>query len=495
MTDEQSDNKSYKDSLKATSLFGGVQVYNILIGIIRSKFIAVLLGPEGMGISGLLSATVGLVSSCTNFGIGTSAVRDISEANGTGDTRRIALVIGVFRKLVWMTGLLGAVLCLVLSPYLSLLTFGNKDYTLGFAVLSCTLLFAQITSGQTTLLQGMRKYAYMAKSNILGNTIGLFTTVPLYFLWGIDGIVPVLVISSVVSLALSYYFSRKVKIEKIPIRLQQVKTEGKGMVKMGFFISLNGLLAVGASYIVRIFISNYGGVADVGLYAAGFAIVNTYVGLVFTAMGTDYYPRLSEANKDRIKFNQLINTQIELSILLLAPVIAAFIIFIKLIVTLLYSSQFIPVEGMIYWTIFAIFFKAASWAIAYSFLAKGDTKAFFYNECLAMIYTLALNIGCYYVWGLTGMGISFLLSYVLYVAQVGLVCTKRYQFSIHRRFFKTFGLQLLLSCICILIVLYTPLSIRYTVGSCLVLLSFYYSYKKLDEQIGVSEFIKRKLNK
>ena len=41
---------SYKQSLKATSLFGGVQIFNILIQIIRSKFAAVLLGPEGMGV-------------------------------------------------------------------------------------------------------------------------------------------------------------------------------------------------------------------------------------------------------------------------------------------------------------------------------------------------------------------------------------------------------------------------------------------------------------
>lgn len=492
---ERSNNTSYKESLKATSLFGGVQIYTILVGIIRSKFIAVLLGPDGMGIAGLLSSTTGLISSCTNFGIGTSAVRDISEANGTGDTRRISLVIGVFRKLVWGTGLLGAVLCLVLSPYLSQLTFGNKEYTIAFAILSCTLLFGQITSGQSALLQGMRKYAYMAKSNIIGNTLGLFTTVPLYYFWGIDAIVPVLVIGSLVSLVLSYYFSRKVKIEATDISIQNVKREGRGMMKMGFFISLNGILGVATSYIVRIFISNYGGVADVGLYVAGFTIVNTYVGLIFTAMATDYYPRLSEANKQIEKFNKLINAQVEIGLLLLSPIIACFIIFIKWIVTLLYSAQFVAVEGMIYWAIFAIFFKATSWAIAFSFLAKADTMAFFRNELSANIYCLILNIGCYYLWGLTGMGISFFIGYALYMIQVWLICAKRYQFNIEKGIYRLFGIQFLLSCSCIALVLFTSLVTRYSVGSCLVVLSFIYSYNKLNERIPISEFIKRKIRK
>ena len=39
---------SYREIFKSTSLFGGVQVFNILIAVIRTKFIAVLLGPAGI---------------------------------------------------------------------------------------------------------------------------------------------------------------------------------------------------------------------------------------------------------------------------------------------------------------------------------------------------------------------------------------------------------------------------------------------------------------
>lgn len=493
---EQSENVAYKESLKATSLFGGVQLYTILVGIIRSKFIAVLLGPEGMGISGLLTSTIGLISSLTSLGIGTSAVKDISEANGTGNIQRISLIVGVFRKLVWITGLLGGVTCFIFSSFFSQLTFGNKEYTIAFMILSCTLVFQQLTSGQSALFQGMRKYAYMAKSNVIGNTIGLFTTIPLYYFWGIDAIVPVLVISSIISLLLSYYFFHKVKVEPYKVNLQDVKREGKGMIKMGFFISLNGIFAVVASYIVRMFISNHGGVADVGLYTAGFAIVNTYVGLIFTAMGTDYYPRLSEANAhSTVEFNQTVNTQTEISILLLSPVIAAFIIFIKWGVMILYSTKFLAIEAMIYWAIFAIFFKATSWAIAFAFLAKGDTKTYFVNEFVSNIYFLIINISCYYFWGLTGMGVSYLLCYILYLIQVWIICSKRYSLYIHRNIFDLFVVQFILSCVCIFLVMFATEVVRYVLGSVFVIISFYYSYKKLNEKIDVGNFFRRKIRR
>jgi len=495
MTKDEHDKNSYKESLKATSLFGGVQVYNILIGIIRSKFVAVLLGPVGMGINGLLISATDLIMSLTNLGLGTSAVRDIAEANATKDAGKIALVIRVFRWLVWLTGLLGAVICLLFSPYLSYVTFGNYQYTVAFVILSSSVLFKQLATGQTALLQGMRKYADMAKANVIGNTIGLFLTVPLYYLWGLDAIVPVLVITSVISFILSYYYSNKVKIEKVEITTKSIKKEGKGMLKMGFFISLQGLFSVGASYLVRIFISNKGGLDDVGLFTAGFAIINTYVGLIFTAMGTDYYPRLSAVNSDGEVFNKTINQQAEISLLLLAPIIAGFIIFIKPVVTILYSSKFLPVEGLIYWAILGIFFKAASWTIAYSFLAKGDTTAFFWSELAAIIYTTAFNILGYMYWGLTGLGISFLVGYIVYLIQVWIIAGKRYHIHFQKGIYKVFGIQFLFSALCIVLVLLAPMSIRYILGSLFVVFSFYYSYQELDKRIDISDIIKKKIRR
>jgi O-antigen/teichoic acid export membrane protein len=177
MSEEQS---SYRQIMKATSLFGGVQVFNILISVIRSKFIAVLLGPLGVGISGLLTATTGLVGSITNLGLSTSAVKDVAAAYITGDSKRIGTVVSVLRRLVWLTGIFGTVFTLCFSPWLSELTFGNKDYTLAFVLISITLLLTQINTGQLVVLQGMRKLQYLAKADMAGVVFALFTSLPMY---------------------------------------------------------------------------------------------------------------------------------------------------------------------------------------------------------------------------------------------------------------------------------------------------------------------------
>lgn len=486
---------SYRQIMKATSIFGGVQVFQIIIGIIRSKFIAILLGPLGMGISGLLTSTSGFVAALTNFGLSTSAVRDISAAHSTGNEQRLATVAKVFSRWVWVTGLLGTILTAALSPWLSEIAFGNRDYTFAFVWISITLLLNQVSAGQSVLLRGMRKISYMAKASLTGSIIGLFTTIPLYYFFGIKGIVPGIIITSITSLILTWYYARKVSIKPTYVSKVRTLAEGKGMLKMGFMISLSGLITLGASYFVRLYISNIGGVEQVGLYNAGFAIINTYVGMVFTAMGTDYYPRLSAVAKSNTDSRNVINQQAEIALLILAPIIIIFLIFINWVVILLYSERFLPVTTMIHWAALGMFFKATSWAIGFIFLAKGANKLFFWNELISNIYLLILNLLGYYFMGLAGLGLSFLVGYVLHVFQVYIFARLNYTFSFNVKFIKIFVFQLSIGILGFMTTKFINTPFSYIIGSILIVISAWYSYKELDKRLDLMQLIKSKIGK
>lgn len=491
----QENKASYRDIMKATSLFGGVQVFNIIIAIIRSKIIAIFLGPAGMGILGLLTSTAGLVGSLSNFGLGTSAVRDIAAAMESGDQNRINKVVTVFRRLVWITGLLGAVTTFIAAPWLSRLTFGTNDYTLAFMWLSCSLLFNQLISGQNVLMQGMRKLKYLAKANMLGSLVGLLVSVPLYYYYRIDGIVPAILLTSLFLLGITWYFARKIKIERAEVTPKETIFEGKEMLKMGFMLSLSGLITTGASYIVRVFIGNTGSLEDVGFYSAGFAIIGTYVGLVFTAMSTDYYPRLSGVANDSKKAILLMNQQAEIALLILSPILTVFLIFINWAVILLYSTAFTPVNGLIQWAALGMYFKAASWSIAFILLAKGNSKLFFLNELIVDIYMLSLNLLGYHLFGLDGLGISFLISYALYFLQVFLLAKYKYEFRFNPHFYKIFGIQLSLGILCFAITKFVATPLSYFFGLPFIFISVWYSFKELDKRMDLKGVINNYRNK
>ena len=486
MTEQQT---SYRQIMKATSIFGGVQVFQIIISIIRSKFIAVLLGPLGMGISGLLTSTTGFIASLTNFGLSTSAVKDISTAHSTGDETRLATVAKVFKRWVWITGLLGTIMTLILAPWLSRLTFGNSDYTFAFIWISVTLLLNQISAGQVVLLRGMRQIRYMAHSGMIGSALGLITTIPLYYFYGIRGIVPGIIIAALTSLILTWYYAGKLNIKPVYVSKARTLAEGKGMLKMGFMISLSGLISVGASYIVRIFISKTGGVDQVGLYTAGFAIINTYVGMIFTAMGTDYYPRLAAISENNPECRKMINQQAEIAILILAPVIMTFLVFINWMVILLYSNKFIPVNDMILYAALGMFFKAGSWAIAFIFLAKGASKLFFWNEVITNIYLLAFNLLSYYYWGLTGIGISFLVAYIVYLIQVYWISARKYGFAFNSAFVKIFFTQFTLALGCLICIKLIAGPYSYLVGSVFIVASALYALRELDKRLDLKTIV------
>ncbi len=474
---------SYRQIMKATSLFGGVQFINILIQIIRSKIIAVLLGPTGIGILGLLNSTITMVKCGTDFGLGVSAVKDIALANESENNLKVSETVTIVRRLVWLTGTLGTLVVFFFSSWLSQVTFGNDDFTIAFIWISITLLFQQLTTGQFVILQGLRKLNLLAKANVLGSALALIFTVPLYYLYGLDGIVPGIIGTSLISLIVAWYYSKKIFVNFFSISYRQTFLGGKKILKMGFMISLSSLLVIGSSYLLRIFINKIGGIEQVGLYDAGFMIINTYVGLIFTAMSTDYFPRLSAVSESNNQCRQTINYQAEIAILILAPILIIFLIFIKEIIVILYSNQFVSIDKMIYWAAIGMFFKTATWAIGYILLAKSNSKVFFISELVTNIYTLAFNILGYYYYGLEGLGISFLISYVLSLIQVFLIAKIKYDFSFNNPFLKIFIIQFTMAILSFLLIYFVENSYLYFFGIILICLSSLFSYKELDYRI------------
>lgn len=486
---------SYSNILKSTSLFGGVQLINIIIQILRSKVIALLLGSAGIGLIGLYNTTINLVFSLTNFGLSTSGVKELAQAESTKNFSIISYKVSLINKIIFITSLLGAFFLIIFSNSISELTFENKDYSSAFKLLSISIFFKQLTSGKLIILQGLRRLNFLAKANVIGNLLGLIFTLPLYFLFDLKAIVPAIIITSIITFLVSWYFTAKNKINKINISLKNVFTDTYGMLTLGFFISVSGLLTAISSYLIRIFIVRFGSQIDLGLFTAGFAIVNSYVGLIFTAMATDYFPRLSSVSKDRVSCNKIINQQGEISILIITPIMIFFLIFINWIIIFLYSNEFIMIEDMMHWAILAIIFKTAGWCIGFLFLAKGDVKLFFFNELGSNIYMLLLNVLGYYYYGLEGLGVSYLVGFFLHLIQMILVSKSYYNFKFENDFIKLFLTQLLFLVISFITVKFLDNNLKYFLSAILLIFSVYYTFLELDKRIDIKTFLHKFIKK
>src|SRR3954462_2019761 len=61
--------------LKSTALIGGSSVINVGFGILRTKAMAIILGPSGVGLMGLYQSIADVTQSLAGMGIQSSGVR------------------------------------------------------------------------------------------------------------------------------------------------------------------------------------------------------------------------------------------------------------------------------------------------------------------------------------------------------------------------------------------------------------------------------------
>jgi antigen flippase len=405
---------TYGDILRASSIMGGAQALNYLVGMVRVKIIAVLLGPAGVGLIGLYSSAVGLVGTVTSLGIASSGVREVALAHGQDDPQAVARTVTVLRRACWATGLLGWALSAAAAVPLSRWAFGDTAHAAAIAVLGVTLLLGAISGGQTALLQGVRRIGDLARIQVVAMLLNTVVAIGLYTWLRAEGIVPVLVATAVVSLACSWWFARRVALQPVELPWRQTWRETRRLAKLGFAFMWSGLLLAGLGMFTIGLITRTHGLEAAGHYQAAWALSGMFAAFVLSAMGTDFYPRLTGVINDREAAVQAVNEQTEIGILLALPGLLATLAFGPWILELFYSKKFLPAAELLPWFILGVFGRVMSWPLGFIQLAKGASRVFVLTETTTIALWLGLVVVLVPPFGVVGTAYAFTLVYVFY---------------------------------------------------------------------------------
>lgn len=409
---------TYTQILKSSALVGGSSVLNIGIGIARTKAMAVLLGPAGFGLFGLYGSVATLTQTFAGMGINSSGVRQIAEAAGSGDDKRIAQTAVVLRRISILLGLLGAVLLATFSRQVSHVTFGTVRHTSAVCLLSLAVLFQLISAGQGALIQGMRRIADLAKMNVIGASFGLIVSIPVVYFFRENGIVPSLVCVALMSVLTSWWYSRKIRIKTPRITVAQVGHEAAALLKLGVAFMASGLMVTGVAYIVRVILLQKVGFAATGIYQSAWVLGGLYVGVILQAMGADFYPRLSAIAQDNVQCNRLVNEQALVGLLLAGPGVIATLTFAPFVIALFYSAKFSAAVVVLRWVCLGATLQVVTWPMGFIILAKARQDFFFLSEFVWAVSAAGLAWSCIASYGLNGAGIAFFLSYIVHAVLV-----------------------------------------------------------------------------
>lgn len=417
---------SLKHVLKYTGIFGSVQVLQLLLSVVRGKFTAVLIGTGGMGLSDLYHRAADLVSNASNLGIAFSAVRRLAMLHEAGRHDEAEHYVCVVRSWMLLAAVLGTVVCLACAPWLDRMLTDTPSGTADLHLLAPVVALSIVAAGEMAILKGAQQLRALAVNAVWAAVGTVAFTVPLYALQGLRGIVPAMLANAVWLLLLQL----RVSVRLYPWRIgfgRAFVGEGKQLLHLGMAYVVAGVVASGAEMLVRAFLVKTASLAEAGLYAAGLTLTVSYARMVFVAMDSDYFPRLS-ATIDPTEMNRTVNRQIDALVLIIAPFLIFFSLALHFVVPLLYTSEFLQTVPMVLCAVFYMFFKAIYTPPAYLPLARGHATTYMVMELTYNVAFAALVIAGHRAGGLAGAGVALSVANFVDLLLITTVYRKRYGF-------------------------------------------------------------------
>jgi PST family polysaccharide transporter len=247
-------------------------------------------------------------------------------------------------------------------------------------------------------------------SSVLATVIGIGAL----WLSGTQGLLVFVLAGPLASFLMGHtYVARLPKLRAPPTPLPQLMVQWRTLVRLGAAFMVSGVVVTAGQLAVRSMIQHKLGAEALGEFQAAWAISMTYIGFVLSAMGTDYYPRLTAAIHDHAAVNRMVNEQTEVALLLAGPVFLAMLALAPWVIELLYSSKFDEAANILRWQILGDVLKVASWPMGYIIVAAGDGRTFMFTESLTIAIFAGLTWLGLPMIGVQATGVAFLGMYVV----------------------------------------------------------------------------------
>ena len=403
--------------LRSSALMGGAQVVTLGAGFLRAKIIALVIGPAGVGLVGVLTSFNSNLSSFAGWGLGTTGVRSISSASEEERPGKIASVRKLGARLAWL-GLLAA---LLLFWPVGILTFNSTLYHLELFIAALSVPLIVATSAWSSLLQATGQIKSLARVQMVSALVGLVLGLPLIYFLGLRGIAASLLLAAAIPAIFTWVAARRCCPPSVAVGDNY---DIRHLVGLGGALMLAAVIGQLSAYAVRIILIQAHGLEGAGYYQATFAIAGSLPGFVFTAMGTDFFPRIASV-KTEAEAQELCEKQIQAGLLLALPLIAGLLTLGQECIHLLYAQGFEQATPLLSWMAWGVFLRLLSWPMGYWLLARGSSRAVVIVESIASIISVLLPLALVPEFGIVGAAMGFFVSYVAYTAIMLVVSRKR----------------------------------------------------------------------
>ena len=415
-----------KSIFKATAILSGSSIASILLSLVSAKVMALYLQPVGYGFYGLLQSFVAFSALVTGLGIATGLVRLGAGAATRGDQ----LTMASLRSGAWLLfGGLASIstLCVVVFRRpISQWAVGTPDHAGTMVLMAIALVFTVAGAIQAGMLNAYHRVSALAKYGVTNTVLTAAVSIPSILIWHMRGIVPAVIGGGVVSwLASGYFLRREVGAPTQRPTRKQAFEAARSLVRFGGPYTASMLIGSGVQLALPMVVVHLLSTESVGYYRSAAAISVGYLGFLVTAMGQDYYPRLSAVGNEPGALVRLINEQHRLVMILAVPMILLTLALVPVFIPIIYSHKFFPAVDILEWQLIGDIFKFSSWTMSFAILARCGSLTYFVTELVGGVVTLVSTWLAVRWYGLPGLGISFLVTYIVYYLVVWVVIRRQ----------------------------------------------------------------------
>lgn len=314
------------------------------VALIRNKYLAVNIGPEGFGIYGILASFFSMIAVFAGTWMATGTMKYVSEYDAKGEQRSVNTV---FTFSVLLTAGIAFVLTLVLicKRKWFIAHFLSDDvlevYYLIFAVSFIAMNLRPIL---IAVLQGQKKIREVVISRWGIALIDIIFVIILVRFWGLTGFFASILLNSTFAVGFLYWVQRKNGAQFCKFAWRDPR-----VYLLMHFGAVNFFLAfinLGSQYLQRVIVIQNMDIAAVGILQAGVGLMR-HLGVINRGAQFFYFPKMSE-NMTRDIRNKNINNYLRFTLIVGIPISVLALLFGKLIIVILYSSQFVSLAPIFF---------------------------------------------------------------------------------------------------------------------------------------------------
>lgn len=393
--------------IKTTTAISGTEIALMAVAIIRNKYLAVSIGPEGFGIYGLLQSFFSLASIFSGTFLARGVTKYTSEYNKKHDNITVQKIASLSITLTAVLSLaITFVLILVQKP-ISEVFLSQEVLSIYFILFSVSFLGTSLRQIFIALLQGLKQVKSVVIFRIIVSLADIIFVIILVYFFDIAGFFVSIMATSFIALLIIWkQYIKHVGSFSIPSLNEDIS---KRLLFFGGSSILLSVLYSGGQYFLRFIIIKYINIATVGLFQAAIGLIG-YMGIINRGAVFHFYPEISEEASAKERTSK-INDYLRFILLINIPITVFAILFGKQILLLLYSSGFSPLSDLLFWFFLGHLLSCITDTFHSNLMGMDLIKNFTYISILGTFLLLIVPTLFIKKYGLASVAIGYLVSY------------------------------------------------------------------------------------